>query len=207
MNSKNSLNISKITLQEREAKNGHKGSVIWLTGLSASGKSTIAQGLASKLFDQNVKVYVLDGDKIRTGLCQDLNFSHEDRTENIRRIGEVSKLFLDAGMIVIVAFISPYCTDRDKARHMIDAGRFIEVFVDCPIEVCEKRDPKGLYAKARNGEIADFTGISAPYELPQNPEIHLKTDQMNITQCIEEILNYLRQQNVLTQLLGSTKLD
>lgn len=167
------------------------GMVIWLTGLSGSGKSTLSSALKIELEKKEFKAYVLDGDKIRTGLCSDLGFSHKDRTENIRRIGEVAKLFCDAGMITMVAFISPYQADRDQVRSILKQGEFIEAFVDCPIEECEKRDPKGLYKKARRGEILEFTGISSPYEPPVNPEIHIETEKHTIEQCVDQILDSL----------------
>jgi len=168
-----------------------KGRVVWLTGLSASGKTTLSTALAKKLTEEQRVHYVLDGDKIRKGLSSDLGFSHEDRSENIRRIGEVAKLFCDAGIHCLVAFISPYRSDRDHVREILDEGQFIEVYVDCPLEECEKRDPKGLYVKARKGEIADFTGISAPYEPPEKPEIHLKTAESTVDECINEIYKIL----------------
>ncbi len=169
-----------------------EGIVIWLTGLSGSGKSTVSQALSKKLTQESVHNYVLDGDKIRTGLCSDLGFSPEDRTENIRRIGEVSKLFCHANVVTIVAFISPYRHDRDHVREIMQEGEFIEVFVDCPVEECEKRDPKGLYKKARSGEIPQFTGVSAPYEAPENPEVHLHTNKQTVGQCVGLILEYIQ---------------
>ena len=169
------------------------GLVIWFTGLSAAGKSTIAEQLRLELIHRNKQVCILDGDKVREGLCSDLGFCHEDRVENIRRVAEVAKLFCEAGIIVIVALISPYREDRLRARDRIGHSNFIEVFVDCPIEECERRDPKGLYSKVRKGIITKFTGISDSYEKPLNPEIHLKTDELKIEQCVQEILNYLSQ--------------
>jgi bifunctional enzyme CysN/CysC len=181
----------KVTTGQRELRNGHRGCVLWLTGLSGSGKSTIAAELERELFNQGRHAYILDGDNIRHGLCSDLAFSHRDRTENIRRIGEVAKLFADAGAICITAFISPYRADRDLARRILPRGRFVEVYVNAPVEVCERRDPKGLYAKARAGEIKDFTGVSAPYEPPANPEIELNTDQLGVPESVARILEYL----------------
>jgi adenylyl-sulfate kinase len=180
-----------VTTGQRELRNGHRGCVLWLTGLSGSGKSTIAAELERELFNQGRHAYILDGDNIRHGLCSDLAFSHRDRTENIRRIGEVAKLFADAGAICITAFISPYRADRDLARRILPRGRFVEVYVNAPVEVCERRDPKGLYAKARAGEIKDFTGVSAPYEPPANPEIELNTDQLGVPESVARILEYL----------------
>src|SRR5580698_7606807 len=167
---------NKVTAGERESRNGHSGGVIWLTGLSGSGKSTIAVELEHELFKAGRQAYILDGDNIRHGLCSDLGFSPRDRTENIRRIGEVARLFADAGIICIAAFISPYRGDRDLARKIAQPGKFIEIYLNVPLEVCEQRDPKGLYARARAGEIKDFTGISAPYEPPLKPEIELHTN-------------------------------
>jgi adenylyl-sulfate kinase len=166
--------------------------VIWLTGLSSAGKSTIASELERELFNAGRHAYVLDGDNIRHGLGSDLGFSAKDRAENIRRVGEIAKLFADAGFICITAFISPYLQDREQARKLLEPGRFIEVFVNAPIEICEQRDPKGLYAKARAKEIKDFTGISAPYEPPPKPEIELRTDQLSVTESVFKILDYLQ---------------
>ena len=179
--------IKKLSSEEREKLRGHGGAVIWLTGLSGSGKSTIAHALEERLLTNDIHTIVLDGDKIRKGLCADLGFSPEDRTENIRRIGEVAKLFHDACTVTIVAFISPYREDREKARSMLADGHFIEVFVDCPLVVCEKRDPKGLYKKARSGEIREFTGVSAPYEPPLKPEVHLHTDIESVDEAVAKI--------------------
>ncbi len=181
----------KVTTAQREARNSHRGCVLWLTGLSGSGKSSIATELERELFNLGRHVYILDGDNIRHGLCTDLGFSHKDRTENIRRIGEVAKLFADAGVICITAFISPYRADRDLARNILPRDRFIEVYVNAPVNVCEERDPKGLYAKARAGEIKNFTGVSSPYEPPVNPEIELQTDKLSIPESITKILEYL----------------
>ena len=185
----------KVTPQQREARHGHPGYIVWLTGLSSSGKSTIATELERELFNMGRSVYVLDGDNIRHGLGSDLGFSPKDRTENIRRVGEVAKLFADAGVICITAFISPYRADRDMVRKIMPNGRFIEVFVNAPLEVCEQRDPKGLYAKARAKEIKEFTGISAPYEAPQHPEIELRTDQLTIPESVNRVLEYLQLQD------------
>ncbi len=181
----------KVTLQQRELRNGHCGYVLWMTGLSSAGKSTIATELERELFNLGRQAYVLDGDNIRHGLGADLGFSPKDRAENIRRVGQVAKLFADAGIICITAFISPYRADRDLARQVMPEGRFIEVFVNAPLEVCEKRDPKGLYAKARAKQIKDFTGISAPYEAPSNPDVELRTDQLTPAECVAQLLEYL----------------
>jgi bifunctional enzyme CysN/CysC len=184
-----------VTARQRELRNGHLGCVLWLTGLSGAGKSTIATELERELFNLGRHVYVLDGDNIRHGLGSDLGFSPKDRTENIRRVGEVAKLFADAGVICITAFISPYRADRDLVRKIIPGDRFIEVFVNAPLEVCEQRDPKGLYAKARAKEIKEFTGISAPYEAPSEPELELRTDQLSVSESVARILEYLQVQD------------
>jgi adenylylsulfate kinase len=181
-----------ITQANRESLSGHRGVTVWMTGLAASGKSTLAVALEEALFERECHTYILDGDNIRHGLCRDLGFSPADRMENIRRIGEVARLFTDAGVINIVAFISPYRRDRDGARNRAAPGAFIEIFVDCPLSVCESRDPKGTYQKARRGEIPEFTGIDAPYEPPRAPEIHLRTDRVSVDACVREILGYLR---------------
>jgi bifunctional enzyme CysN/CysC len=181
----------KVTQEHRAKRNGHPGLVVWLTGLSGSGKSTIATELERELFNLGKHAYVLDGDNIRHGLGSDLGFSPNDRRENIRRVGEVAKLFADAGVIVITAFISPYRENRDMVRHMLPEGRFVEVFVNAPLEICEKRDPKGLYAKARTNEVKEFTGISAPYEAPAQPEIELHTDTLTVAESVARILEHL----------------
>ena len=176
----NSGNVTRhkalIERNDREKLHGHKGAVIWFTGLSASGKSTLSHLIEKELHDMGCSTYVFDGDNVRHGLCGDLGFSEKDREENIRRIGEMVKLFVDAGIIALTAFISPFRKDRARVRDMVGEDRFIEVFVDCPLEVCIQRDPKGIYQKAINGEIKDFTGISSPYEAPENPDIVVRTD-------------------------------
>jgi len=169
------------------------GCVIWLTGLSGAGKSTVARGLRDALAGQRRQAYLLDGDEVRRGLCSDLGFSAADRRENIRRVGEVARLIADAGVICVVAFISPYRADRDRVRSILPPGRFIEVFVDTPLAVCEARDPKGLYAKARAGLLADFTGISAPYEPPLQPEVALPCDRVSAAEAVGMILQRLEQ--------------
>ena len=173
--------------------------VIWFTGLSASGKSTLAVAMEEALYEHGCHAYVLDGDNVRHGLNRNLGFSPEDRTENIRRIAEVAKLFRDAGVISLTAFISPYRSDRESARKLAEAEHdaFIEVFVDCPLDVCEQRDPKGMYKKARAGVISDFTGISAPYEPPEKPEVHLYTDQLTVGECVHAIMDYLMRHNYI----------
>ncbi|MGD6816232.1 adenylyl-sulfate kinase [Metabacillus sp. 84] len=181
-----------ITKQERREKNGHHSFVIWFTGLSGSGKSTIANELARMLHKSGVQVYVLDGDNVRQGLNGDLGFSDEDRRENIRRIGEVSKLFTDAGSVVITAFISPFKEDRSHVRKIMEPDEFIEVFAECSLEQCEARDPKGLYKKARKGEIKGFTGIDSPYEKPDHPEITLQSGKYNPAECAEQVISFLK---------------
>jgi len=188
---------AKISKQDREKLLGHKGVILWFTGLSGSGKSTIAHELEYRLFKRGCHTFVLDGDNIRHGLNKDLGFSPEDRQENIRRIAEVAHLFLQAGLIVMTAFISPYRADRQKARELNKKGEFIEIFCKCDLKVCEQRDPKGLYKKARAGQIQEFTGISAPYEPPLDPEIVLSTDTQSIDQCVEEIINYLELKKII----------
>ena len=165
--------------------------ILWFTGLSASGKSTLANIVEQKLFQMNYKTYLLDGDNVRHGLNKDLGFNEESRVENIRRIGEVAKLFLDSGIIVLTAFISPFNSDRELARSLVRKEQFIEIFIDSSLEVCEKRDPKGMYAKARNGEISNFTGISSPYESPENPEIHVINNTITLDNASNQIINYL----------------
>ena len=182
---------TKVTLSDRELLMRQKGLIIWFTGLSGSGKSTIAVELEKRLHQKGFFTYLLDGDNIRHGLNSNLSFTPQDREENIRRIGEVACLFLDAGLITIASFISPYQKDRDRIREKAGKGRFIEVFVDCPLQVCEQRDVKGLYKMAREGKITDFTGISAPYEKPENPEITVNSSMDTVEESIEKILSYI----------------
>lgn len=181
----------KVTKSDRQKLNGHSSKVIWFTGLSGSGKSTLAGKLEEELHKKGWHTYLLDGDNVRMGLNKGLGFSLEDRKENIRRIGEVSKLFVDAGIIVLSAFVSPLREDRAFVRSLFSEGEFVEVFVDCPLEVCEQRDVKGLYAKARKGEIKDFTGISSPFESPENPEFVIKTNEEKLQISIENLIKYL----------------
>jgi adenylyl-sulfate kinase len=189
MNEKNlTWTHGKVTAAERAQRSGHSGCIVWLTGLSASGKSTIATELERKLFALGRNVCVLDGDNVRHGLCSDLGFSPQNRKENIRRVSEVARLFAEAGLICITAFISPYRSDRELARAIAPRGKFIEVYLNVPLDICEQRDPKGLYAKARTGEIKDFTGISAPYEAPLQPEIELPTGRLSVDECVSTVL-------------------
>ena len=188
----------KFTRQDREKVYGQKGAVLWLTGLPCSGKTTLATSLQSFLFRENILAYTLDGDQFRKGLSSDLNFSREGRKENIRRIGETSKLFADAGFNAITAVISPFREDRENVRNIFDHIQFVEIFVDCPIEECEKRDIKGHYRRARQGEIPQFTGVSSPYESPKNPEIWLKSDQESVYECIKIIVNYLNKKKIIS---------
>ena len=172
-------------------RNGHRSLVLWFTGLSGSGKSTLAHKVEEVIFRKGWYTYILDGDNIRHGLNSDLGFSEEDRRENIRRIGEVAKLFVDAGVVVLAAFISPYREDRDRVRALFEPGEFIEVFVRCDLPICERRDPKGLYRKARAGELPDFTGIDSPYEEPLNPELVIDTGWLDITDSVNRVVEYL----------------
>jgi len=188
-----------VTKESRSKSKNQKPCVLWFTGLSGSGKSTVANAVEIKLNELNKHTYILDGDNVRLGLNKGLTFSDEDRIENIRRIGEVSKLFIDAGTIVLTAFISPFLKDRQQVRDLISENEFIEVFIDTPLEICESRDPKGLYKKARKGEIPNFTGISSPYEAPIKPEIHIKAGETTLEEAVEQILVYLRENNYLTE--------
>ncbi|RBA03918.1 adenylyl-sulfate kinase [Staphylococcus arlettae] len=182
---------SEVTKAQRQQRNRHKSAVIWFTGLSGSGKSTVSVALEKALFEQQVQTYRLDGDNIRHGLNNNLGFSPEDRTENIRRIGEVGKLMVDAGVLTTTAFISPYAADRNVVRDTLAQGEFIEVYTKCSLEGCESRDPKGLYRKARAGEIQGFTGINAPYEAPTNPEIEIDTEALSVDEAVAKIVAYL----------------
>lgn len=182
---------SEVTKAERQARHHHKSAILWFTGLSGSGKSTISVALEKALFERGLNTYRLDGDNVRHGLNNNLGFSPEDRQENIRRIAEVSKLMVDAGLITLTAFISPYKADRNRAREIVEDGEFIEIYTKASVEACEKRDPKGLYQKARKGEIPEFTGISAPYEAPEQPEIVIDTEETSIEEAVLQILNYL----------------
>jgi len=191
----------RVPREEKEKRNQHKSRVIWFTGLSGSGKSTIANATEKVLHDMGLQTYILDGDNVRMGLTKDLGFSHEDRTENIRRIAEVANLFADSGSIILTAFISPYRDDRDNAREIISNEDFIEVFVSADLSVCEERDPKGLYKKARAGEIKGFTGIDAPYEEPINPELVVETDKYDIEACAQIVIEYLVKEGIISKTL------
>lgn len=182
----------KISMNDRRELLAQNSKIIWFTGLSGSGKSTIAGRVEEMLNERGFLTYILDGDNIRNGLNKNLGFSDEDRTENIRRTGEVAKLFLDAGVIVIAAFISPFRSDRDMVRSLVSKGDFIEIFINCPLEICELRDPKGLYKKARAGEIKDFTGIDSPFEIPNRPDIEIRSDQMGVEQAAEKIIRLIK---------------
>ncbi len=188
-----------VSREEREERLKQKGVTIWLTGLSASGKSTVARTLERKLFDLGYLTFVLDGDNIRQGLSSNLGFSPEDRSENIRRIAELANLFSMAGMINIAAFISPYQRERNLARNLAKNGNFVEVYVNCPVEVCMQRDPKGLYQRALNGEIKNFTGVDAPYEAPQEPDVTIKTDVESIEECVNRIITYLGEKQLIME--------
>ncbi len=192
-----SWHTGEVDRRARAAAHGHRGAVLWFTGLSGSGKSTIAHRVESMLVGQGVFAYVLDGDNIRHGLNNDLGFSPKDREENIRRIGEVTRLFSDSGAVVLSAFISPYRRDRDRVRALLGEGEFVEVFVDTPLEVCEARDPKGLYKKARAGEISNFTGLDAPYEAPESPEVHLETADLGVDDAAAKVVRYLATHDIL----------
>ncbi|WP_392350115.1 adenylyl-sulfate kinase [Parasynechococcus sp.] len=181
----------------RAEKRGHRSAILWFTGLSGSGKSTLANAVNAALFERGLATYVLDGDNVRHGLCKDLGFSDADREENIRRIGEVAKLFLDAGVIVLTAFVSPFRADRDKARELVETGDFLEIFCAADLDVCESRDPKGLYAKARSGAIKEFTGISSPYEAPESPELKIDTGSQELSESVQVVLKALEEQGVI----------
>ncbi|MBA3649483.1 MAG: adenylyl-sulfate kinase [Chitinophagales bacterium] len=186
-----------ITKENRQELKGHKSCILWYTGLSGSGKSTLANKVEEKMFEMGLHTYILDGDNVRMGLNKGLGFSEEDRKENIRRIGEVSKLFVDAGIIVGTAFISPFRSDRDMVRSIVKEGEFVEIFIDAPLDVCEKRDPKGLYKKARSGEIKQFTGIDSPYEAPEKAEMVVKTGEKSLEECAADVINWLTANNYI----------
>ena len=186
-----------ITREDRQIQGGHKSVILWFTGFSGSGKSTLAHAVEKDLYDLGCRTYVFDGDNLRHGLCADLGFSKKDREENIRRIGEMSKLFIDAGVIALTAFISPFQADRERVRKLVAEGDFIEIYCHCPLEICEQRDVKGLYQKARQGKIAEFTGISSPYEAPEDPELVIDTANQPLEAGVENIMQYLAVRQIL----------
>ncbi len=189
---------SSVSIADRHLLNGHSGGLLWFTGLSGSGKSTLAHAVEEKLHTLCVRSYVLDGDNIRTGLNKDLGLSPEDRKENIRRIAEVAKLMVDAGLLVFAAFIAPYRQSREYVRNLMTNWPFYEIYLKCSIEECEKRDPKGLYKKAHTGEIKNMTGISAPYEEPEQPSLVIETDKLDLQQCVDEVIKFLLKQNLIS---------
>jgi adenylylsulfate kinase len=195
---------SSVTRRRREQQNGHKSFILWFTGLSGAGKSTLAHRVEERLHEYGCSTYVFDGDNVRHGLCSDLGFSPEDRSENIRRIGEMSKLFIDAGIIALTAFISPFQRDRQLVRSLVDQGDFIEIYCNAPIEICETRDVKGLYRRARSGEIPDFTGVSSPYEAPEKPELTICTGTDDLETCASKVISYLQEVNKIRTVQTST---
>lgn len=186
-----------VTRARREAQNGHRGAIIWFTGLSGSGKSTLAHAIEEALHQRGCRTFVLDGDNVRHGLCSDLGFSSKDRMENIRRIGEIAKLFMEAGVIVLTAFISPYRADRERVRGMVEHGDFIEIYCNAPIEICEARDVKGMYKRARAGQITEFTGISSPYEAPEHPELEVDTGTAELDDCVQQVIKEMQQRGLI----------
>jgi len=188
-----------VTRSRREQLNGHRGAIIWFTGLSGAGKSTLAHTVEEKLHQLGCRTFVLDGDNVRHGLCGDLGFSAKDREENIRRVGEVAKLFMEAGIIVLTAFISPYRADRERVRGMVEHGDFMEIFCESPIEICESRDVKGLYKMARAGRITDFTGISSPYEAPQSPELAVNTGEDTLEACMQQVIEAMTHRGMISR--------
>lgn len=186
-----------VSKSERQAQSGHKSFILWFTGLSGAGKSTLAHAVEKELFDRGCRTFVFDGDNVRHGLCADLGFSTKDRQENIRRIGEMSKLFVEAGVISLAAFISPYISDRARVRGLVADQEFVEVYCDAGVDVCEMRDVKGLYRKARNGEIKEFTGISSPYEPPVNPELVIHTGRDSLPDCVSQLIAYLQENKLI----------
>ena len=189
-----------VSRLDREKQHQHKSLVVWFTGLSGAGKSTLAHAVEKELYRRGCSTFVFDGDNVRHGLCSDLGFTEQDRAENIRRVGEMAKLFVEAGVIALTAFISPYQADRDRVRQLMPDGDFIEIYCNCRLEECERRDVKGLYKKARQGQIPSFTGISAPYEAPQHPELEINTGERSLAECVNQVLAYLIKQKVLYQL-------
>jgi len=188
-----------VTRERRERVNGHRSVILWFTGLSGAGKSTLAHAVEERLHQLNMKTFVFDGDNVRHGLCSDLGFSENDRRENIRRIGEMSKLFIESGVIALTAFISPFRADRDRVRALVKDGDFIEVYCRASVEQCESRDVKGLYAKARLGEVSNFTGISSPYEAPESAEVIVDTGDQSLEACVEKIIDHLVDQRLVVR--------
>lgn len=189
-----------VTRRRRELLNGHRGAILWFTGFSGAGKSTLAHAVEEVLHQSGYRTFVLDGDNVRHGLCSDLGFTPENRIENIRRVGEVAKLFMEAGIIVLTAFISPFRTERERVRNLVAQGDFIEIYCDSPIEICESRDVKGLYKKARAGQIAEFTGISSPYEAPENPELTVKTSNIDLNTSVQQVINELKLRGIINNM-------
>ncbi len=201
MEQKKSSNVvwhqATVTRERREALNGHRSVMLWFTGLSGAGKSTLAHAVEERLHQLACRTFSFDGDNVRHGLCSDLGFSDEDRVENIRRVGEMGKLFLEAGVIALTAFISPFRSDRKRVRSLMPHGEFLEIYCYCPLEVCEERDVKGLYKRARAGEIKNFTGISSPYEAPENPELLVDTGSLPLDECVEKVISLLKERGVI----------
>lgn len=188
-----------VTRQRREQQNGHRSAILWFTGLSGAGKSTLAHAVEEALHQRGCRTFVLDGDNVRHGLCKDLGFSTADRIENIRRVGEIAKLFMEAGIIVLTAFISPFRADRERVRNMVEHGEFIEIYCDTPLEICEARDTKGLYEKARAGQIPEFTGISSPYETPENPELAVNTGTDELDACVRRVIDEMTRRGIISK--------
>ena len=186
-----------VTRQRRQKQNGHRSVILWFTGLSGAGKSTLAHALEEQLYQRGCRTFVFDGDNVRHGLNNNLGFSKEDRKENIRRIGEMCKLFIEAGVIALTAFISPFREDRERVRNLVAKDDFIEIYCDCSLEICESRDVKGMYARARRGEIPEFTGVSSPYEKPENPEMVLDTGHEPLEECVDRVIEYLQKRAVI----------
>lgn len=201
MEQKKSSNVvwhhATVTRGRREALNGHRSAMLWFTGLSGAGKSSLAHAVEEQLFQMGCRTFVFDGDNVRHGLCSDLGFSAKDRVENIRRVGEMGKLFLEAGVIALTAFISPFRSDREKVRSLVPHGEFLEIYCRCPLKVCEERDVKGLYKRARAGEIKDFTGISSPYEDPEDPELVVETGNLSLDESAAQVIAMLRERGIL----------
>lgn len=196
-----------INRQQREVLNGHKGVILWFTGLSGAGKSTLAHAVEERLYELACRTFVLDGDNVRHGLCVDLGFSDQDRRENVRRVAEVAKLMLESGMITLAAFISPFRAEREYARNLMPSGDFIEIHCSCELKICEQRDVKGLYKKARQGLIECFTGISSPYEPPERPELIIDTGSLGLAECVEMVMGLLKRRGVINDRLLSNKIE